>query len=118
MSTIEQELIAAADTRLLARAVQTAKHLRIPNAQALIESRFGELVSLNTTSEGAKTIAEEHDFAVQQWKTKKAELDQKQAALNAEYDALREPGADPARVTDEYLVYAVKQLTASEVHSA
>ena len=52
MSTIEQELVAAADTRLLARAVQTAKRLRIPNAQALIESRFGELVSLNTTSEG------------------------------------------------------------------
>ena len=98
--------------------MQTAKRLRIPNAQALIESRFGELVSLNTTSEGAKTIAEEHSFAVQQWKTKKAELDQKQAALNAEYDALREPGADPARVTDEYLVYAVKQLTGSEVHSA
>ena len=39
-----------------------------------------------------------------------AALDAAQAELNAKRSALAAPGADPARVTDEYLMYAIGVL--------
>lgn len=113
-STIEQELAAASDTDLLRRAIQTAKRLRVQNAQAVMEARFGELVTLKTGAGEGKTIAEEYSYAQGQYALKLAELDKKKAALEAEYAALRAPGADPARVTDDYLLHAVRELVAPQ----
>ena len=39
-----------------------------------------------------------------------AALDKEQAELDAKRAALASPGADPARVTDEYIVHAIGVL--------
>ena len=39
-----------------------------------------------------------------------AALDEAQAELNAKRAALASPGADPARVTDEYIMHAIGVL--------
>ena len=104
MATIAQELAASQDADLLKRATQAAQRQRIPNAQYSVEANIGLLVSLPAGAGSTQTIADEHAYAVTEHaKEAQAELDAKRAALAS-------PGADPTRVTDEYIMHAIGVL--------
>lgn len=110
MATIAQELAASQDADLLKRATQAAQRQRIPNAQHSVEANIGLLVSLPAGAGSTQTIADEHAYAVSEHAKAVAALDEAQAELNAKRSALASPGADPARVTDEYIMYAIGVL--------
>lgn len=110
MATIAQELSASQDADLLKRATQAAQRQRIPNAQHSVEANIGLLVSLPAGAGSAQTIADVHAYAVSEHAKAVAALDEAQAELNAKRAALASPGADPTRVTDEYIMYAIGVL--------
>lgn len=110
MATIAHELAAAQDADLLKRAIQAAQRQRIPNAQYSVEANIGLLVSLPTGVGSMKTIADEHAYAVAEHAAAVATLDKAQAELDAKRAALASPGADPTRVTDEYIMHAIGVL--------
>lgn len=110
MATIAQELAASQDADLLKRAIQAAQRQRIPNAQYSVEANIGLLVSLPTGVGSMKTITDEHAYAVAEHAAAVAALDKEQAELDAKRAALASPGADPARVTDEYIMHAIGVL--------
>ena len=110
MATIAQELAASQDADLLKRARQAAQRQRIPNALYSVEANIGLLVSLPTGAGSSNTIADEHAYAVAEHAREVAALDAAQAELDAKRAALASPGADPARVTDEYIMHAIGVL--------
>lgn len=110
MATIAQELAASQDADLLKRARQAAQRQRIPNALYSVEANIGLLVSLPTGAGSSNTIADEHAYAVTEHAKAVAALDAAQAELDAKRAALASPGADPARVTDEYIMHAIGVL--------
>ena len=110
MATIAQELAASQDADLLKRARQAAQRQRIPNALYSVEANNGLLVSLPTGAGSSNTIADEHSYAVSEHAKAVAALDAAQAELDAKRAALASPGADPARVTDEYIMHAIGVL--------
>lgn len=110
MATIAQELAASQDADLIKRARQAAQRQRIPNAQYAVEANIGLLVSLPAGAGSAQTIADEHAYAVAEHAKAVAALDAAQAELDAKRAALASPGADPARVTDEYIMHAIGVL--------
>lgn len=110
MATIAQELAASQDADLLKRARQAAQRQRIPNALYSVEANIGLLVSLPTGAGSSNTIADEHAYAVSEHAKAVAALDAAQAELDAKRAALASPGADPARVTDEYIMHAIGVL--------
>lgn len=110
MATIAQELAASQDADLLKRARQAAQRQRVPNALYSVEANIGLLVSLPTGAGSSNTIADEHAYAVAEHAKAVAALDAAQAELDAKRAALASPGADPARVTDEYIMHAIGVL--------
>lgn len=110
MATIAQELAASQDADLLKRARQAAQRQRVPNALYSVEANIGLLVSLPTGEGSSNTIADEHAYAVAEHAKAVAALDAAQAELDAKRAALASPGADPARVTDEYIMHAIGVL--------
>ncbi len=110
MATIAEELAASQDADLLKRARQAAQRQRIPNALYSVEANIGLLVSLPTGAGSSNTIADEHAYAVAEHAKAVAALDAAQAELDAKRAALASPGADPARVTDEYIMHAIGVL--------
>ena len=107
MATIAQELAASQDADLLKRATQAAQRQRIPNAQYSVEANIGLLVSLPAGAGSTQTIADEHAYAVAEHAKAVAALNEAQAELDAK---LASPGADPTRVTDEYIMHAIGVL--------
>lgn len=110
MATIAQELAASQDADLLKRATQAAQRQRIPNAQYSVEANIGLLVSLPAGAGSTQTIADEHAYAVAEHAKAVAALNEAQAELDAKRAALASPGADPTRVTDEYIMHAIGVL--------
>ena len=90
MATLAQHIAARNDADLLARFVAAAEVTGIDNPQGWAEQHRGELVAADI---GGTSVSDVHAYAV------------------AQYQPTPRPGSDPARITDDQIVAAVKAVS-------
>lgn len=90
MATLAQHIAARNDNDLLARFIAAAEVTGIDNPQGWAEQHRGELVAAKV--DGDHTVSDVHAYAV------------------ATYQPTPRPGANPAAVTDNQIMAAVKAV--------
>lgn len=91
MATLAEHITARNDADLLARFVAAAEMAGVDNPQGWAEQHRGELVSAKIADDG-QAVSDVHAYAV------------------ATYKPTPPPGANPAAVTDQQIMAAVKAV--------